>query len=191
MEKLDYEIWKDIPNYEGLYQASNLGNIKSLQHYNGIKITMREKILKPYKIRKYLGVKLSKNGIRKNCYIHRLILETFTINTYNKEQVNHINGNRYDNRLTNLEWCSGPENIKHSIQNKLHLKSQSTRAKKVNQYDLCGNFIKTWNSQTEAALAIQINPAQISMCCNKKIAKAGGYIWKFKQCKELEENNYG
>lgn len=83
------EIWKDMPNYEGLYQISNLGNVKSL-NYNR---TGEERVLKPVKVTKgYLKVKLCKNGEVKQYIIHRLVAETFIPNTSNKEQVNHING---------------------------------------------------------------------------------------------------
>lgn len=159
------EIWKDIPNYEGYYQASNLGNIRNYK-------TMR--ILKPYIIKKYYAVKLSKFGKTKNYYIHRLILETFIGNSNIKDEVNHINGKHFDNRLINLEWCTGAENLKHAIKNNL----RGSKRKKVNQYDMQGNFIKTWNSQSEPAFVLGIHVSGINACCKGNRNSAGNYIWK-------------
>lgn len=110
------EIWKDVPGYEGLYQVSNLGNVKSL-NYNK---TGNEKILKQ-KIRKntnYLVVCLCKKGLHKDKFVHRLVLEAFNPNkndtksfkdeiiNYDKLVVNHIDENKHNNCINNLEWCT-------------------------------------------------------------------------------------
>ena len=95
------EIWKDIPDYEGLYQVSNLGRVKSFQRN-------REMILKPRDNKLgYLKVILSKNKINKNIFVHRIVLLVFKPEIYfNKADVNHMDGNKYNNKLTNLEWCT-------------------------------------------------------------------------------------
>lgn len=119
------EIWKDIPNYEGLYQASNLGNIKRLSKidYKGInncKRIFKEKIHKPVLQKSgYLLCALTKNKITKKYLVHRIIAETFIKNEFNKKQVNHINGIKNDNVIENLEWCTRNENTIHAWKNGL------------------------------------------------------------------------
>ena len=108
------EIWKDIEDYEGIYQISNLGNVKSL-NYRG---TKQERLLKliPNKIG-YINVQLCKNGIVKPFYVHRLVAIAFLNKDNNKNEVNHINMVKTDNRVENLEWCTKSENIIHSVNN--------------------------------------------------------------------------
>jgi hypothetical protein len=118
------EIWKDIQGYEGLYQISNLGNVKSLSRewkvgYGGIGRN-KTKILTPRldrskKGRYYLRIKISKNGKEKIFLIHRLIAEAFIPNLKNKPQINHIDGDTLNNSINNLEWCTPSENMKHAF----------------------------------------------------------------------------
>lgn len=115
------EIWKDIPNYEGYYKISNLGNIKSLQIGSGSKRKTRndpERILKPIKNNKngYMQINLCKNKIRKTYRIHRLVMLSFyPKHNFINAEVNHINGIIDDNRLENLEWCTHKENMEHAV----------------------------------------------------------------------------
>jgi len=115
------EIFKDIKGYEGIYQISNLGIVKSLTHYpKGRTGKQTGRVLKQITDKKgYVRVSLSKNGTRFNTSVHRLVALTFIPNTKNKPQVNHINGIKNDNRIKNLEWCTGSENVIHSIGNNL------------------------------------------------------------------------
>lgn len=112
------EIWKDIEGYEGLYQISNLGRVKSLErtiHAVNRDFHHSEIIRKPSEYRGgYLQVPLSKNKVRKMAKIHRLVAEAFIPNPDNKPQVNHIDSNRKNNRLDNLEWVTPKENAVHS-----------------------------------------------------------------------------
>lgn len=114
------EIWKDIKGYEGLYQVSNFGRIKSLERvaksnkFGGVR-TIKEAILHPtdngngYKI-----VGLRKAGRRKNCYIHRLVALAFIPNPNNLKYINHIDYDRENNKVSNLEWCTQKENVNYS-----------------------------------------------------------------------------
>lgn len=105
------ETWKDIPNYEGLYQASTIGNIKSLKFNRGNK----EKVLKGRPARHgYLRIALYNNGIRIDDSVHRLVARAFCENTDNKPHVNHIDGDKTNNQAYNLEWCTHQENMQHA-----------------------------------------------------------------------------
>lgn len=118
------EIWKDVPNYEGFYQISNFGNVKSLDRITKKNRLEKRKIFgrslnKIECSNKYLSVRLSKNGIVKMKLIHRLVAISFLLNNQNKTQVNHIDGNKQNNILSNLEWVTHSENAKHAYINGL------------------------------------------------------------------------
>ncbi len=115
------EVWRDIKGYEGLYQVSNLGKIRSLRCWTGRIYLVRNKILNPSKNQKgYLQVQLCKNGKRKQCLVHRVVAEIF-IPHYDEKQdiVNHIDGNKLNNIVENLEWCTQKQNVQHAIKNNL------------------------------------------------------------------------
>lgn len=126
------EIWKDIKGYEGLYQVSNLGRVKALERkftYNINTKILKEKIKKQCETSKrngkqgYLCTRLKdKNGNSKCLYTHRLVAEAFIPNPDNKETVNHIDGNKHNNNVNNLEWNTFSENNKHAITLKLRPK---------------------------------------------------------------------
>lgn len=115
------EIWKDIPNYEGYYQASNKGNIRSLERFLVDSLGRKQRI--PFEILKnskdsagYTIFTLRKHNDKKQWKGHRLVAKSFIPNPENKPQVNHINGIKYDNRIENLEWVSAEENMKHAYE---------------------------------------------------------------------------
>jgi len=115
------EIWKDIKGYEGIYQVSNLGRIKSLEReipwnrWPGFRVILNEKILKPGLCRGYSRVTLSKNKQKNEFQVHRLVLEAFVEPCQDGLEANHKNFDRSDNRVENLEWVTRSENIKHSF----------------------------------------------------------------------------
>lgn len=113
------EIWKDVEGYKGLYQISNLGRVKSLKDNIG----NHRILIKKLSLNKngYFFVRLWKNGIAKNCYIHRLTMVGFNSNVENKRTINHKDGNKQNNNIDNLEWNTYSENENHAY--KLGLKS--------------------------------------------------------------------
>jgi len=122
------EIWKDIKDFENMYQVSNLGRVKSLPRIimrkDGKKQTIKGQFLKGSKDTKgYIQVELKKDGKRNIKVIHRLVALAFIPNVENKEQVNHIDGNKENNCTSNLEWCTCQENIQHAWKNELNVAS--------------------------------------------------------------------
>ena len=161
------EIWKDIHGFEGLYQVSNLGRIKS-EFREGTK----GGIIKQFVINKYLKVNLHKDGKEHFIYTHRLVALAFVPNPENKPQVNHINGNKYDNRAINLEWSTNAENLQHAIDTGLR------KFKKVGQFKN-GILIKEYPNCLQASKQTGIPQPNIWYCLNGKHKSCGGYEWKY------------
>ncbi|MBE6156961.1 MAG: hypothetical protein E7161_04395 [Firmicutes bacterium] len=119
------EIWKDIKNYEGFYQISNYGRVKSVERIRKGKTNQiylqKERILKQHLNKKtgYYQVYLTKNSVPKLFLCHRLVAKAFIKNSNNKVFVNHIDGNKKNNIADNLEWCTHSENIQHAYNNNL------------------------------------------------------------------------
>lgn len=174
------EIWKDIKGYEGKYQVSSLGRIKSLYRWNGKAFYSREHIIKSY-INKngYVYIALMKNNKNKNCRLHRLVAEAFIPNPENKLQINHIDGNKQNNRVDNLEWCTASENIQHAYDNNLN--NNDKQKIKIAQYDMNGNLLNVYQSLIEASNKTGVHLSKISLCINNKYKyrnKKEKYIWK-------------
>lgn len=111
------EIWKSIKGYEGIYEVSNYGRIKSLSRITSNNRRLKEKIINGgYYPNGYKLVCLRKNGINKNHLIHRLVAEAFILNPNNYSVVNHLDGNKKNNHVSNLEWCTQSDNLKHAIE---------------------------------------------------------------------------
>lgn len=167
------ELWRDVNGYEGLYQISNLGRVKSLKRKNKYKHN-EEIIMKELFDGNYLFIRLSKNSKKKNFLIHRLVAEAFIKEIKGKEYVNHKNGIKTDNRVENLEWVTASENTIHAIKNGL----KRLPNKKIIQIDN-NKIVKHWNSIKEASETLGINRANIGACCRNERKRAGNYIWKY------------
>ena len=174
------EIWKDIKDYEGLYQVSNLGRVKSLERLaksnnNNYRI-VKKKFLKKYEDKDgYIKVSLNKNAKSKAYAMHRLIAEAFIPNPNNYPCINHKDENKQNNNLENLEWCT----VKYN--NNYGTRIQRCKQKNqipIEQYDLNGNLIKKWISAKEVYNKLGYDFSMIRKCCNNKTYKAYDYIWK-------------
>lgn len=181
------EVWKDIQDYEGLYQVSNLGRVRSLGRpvFNAIKhgnIWRKGKILKPIKTQNtgYYCVSLVKDKHLKRKSIHRLVAEAFIPNPNDLPQVNHKDENKANNQVSNLEWCTSKyNNAFNGLNKRIALKNKNgKRSKAVGQYTLNGDKVKVWPSTHECARA-GFDRANISKCCHGKKKNYRGYIWKF------------
>lgn len=117
------EIWKDIPNFEGIYQVSNFGNVKVLDRYvnsaikNNTKVKRVGKMLKQYNKQNYYQVTLTVNNKRTYCKVHRLVALAFIPNPNNFPQVNHKDENTFNNHVENLEWCTAKYNCNYGTRN--------------------------------------------------------------------------
>ena len=153
------EVWKDIDGFEGLYQVSNYGRVKS-------RYAIRKK---PTTNNGYEIVKLCKNGEVKHSLVHRLVAQAFIPNPFNFPCINHKDENKRNNIVENLEWCTRAYNNKYS------------RAIKVVQYDKNGGYIGVWESIVDASNALHIDNSLISKCCRHKRKSAGGFIWEYEK----------
>ena len=176
------EEWRDIKGYEGKYQVSNLGRVKSL----GNNKSKKEKILDPKSnMYGYKEVRLSKEGKRKPYKVHRLVAIYFIPNPNNYKEVNHKDENKQNNRIDNLEWCSRLYNVRYS-------KVWTSNERPVLQYDKEGNFIKEYNSMSEAARSNNTTPQSIFASIKHGWYSANSK-WKYKEAiKEkdsIKDNN--
>ena len=167
------EIWKDIEGFEGLYQISNFGKVKSLHNRGGIK----ERILKPYKKKNgYLQVKLRNKNHIKYETIHRLVAQAFLPNPTKLPSINHKDENKENNNVDNLEWCSVGYNNTYgsrieSLKRKLN--------RRIKQYDLEGKFIKEYESVKQASQENNISMGNISSCAKGRYAQTHNYVFKY------------
>ena len=173
------EEWKDIEGYEGLYQVSNCGRVKSTQYWNGT----YERILTNNKDKNgYLSVALFKEGKRKWFFVHRLVAQAFLENPDNLNEVNHINENNTDNRAENLEYCSRKYNCNYGTRNQriVEKTKNGKLSKTVYQYTLDSKFIAEYPSTQEVERQLGYSSSNIRTCCRGKQKTAYGYKWTYK-----------
>lgn len=184
------EIWKDIKGYEGYYQVSNKGRVKSISrkivYKNNDIHYVNEKILTPcINKSKYLQVSLYINNKDTKEYIHRLVAKTFISNPDNLPDINHIDENKANNCVENLEWCTKKYNNNYGSHN---INAGKNHSISILQYDLKGNFIKEWQSAYKIKESFGYDVARINTCCHNKYGckTAYGYIWKFKRFLKIQ-----
>lgn len=173
------EVWKDISDYEGLYQVSNLGNVRSLDRIvkraTSPDYMLKGKILKPIDNgRGYKMVCFCRDGIVKREYVHRIVAKTFIPNPHNLPEINHRDENTNNNRADNLEWCDRKSNVNYG--NRAN-KYGVSRGKPV----VCIETGIVYHGVREATRQTGIHASDISACClqREKTKTAGGYHWSF------------
>ena len=178
---MEKETWKPVVGYEGLYEVSDWGRVKSLNFNN----TGKEGMLKPNPNGKgYLCVGLCNNGNQETCKVHILVMRAFVGECPEGYEVDHYDWNPENNMLENLSYQ--PKGINRARRSPEWKKNQAeavrkTLSKPVNQYTLDGEYVKTWESATDAARELGLSQGHISSCCNGKRENAGGFIWKLKE----------
>ena len=164
------EIWKDIKDYEGLYQVSNLGRVKRIT---------TGRVLKPLKhANGYLMVKLSKNSIVYTKTTHRLVAEAFIPNPEHKSEINHIDENKTNNNVSNLEWMTRKENINHG--------TRTERMSKTQSIPIIATNIKTGESKEfygarACARQLGLTHGNITSVLKGRYKQTGGYTFKYKE----------
>jgi hypothetical protein len=183
MTSVKDEIWKPVKGYEGLYEVSNFGRVKSLErvvnsHPANCKRTLPEKIRTGHVSKKlgYAMITLSANNVNKSVYIHRLVAEAFIPNPNNLPMINHKDEDKTNNSIDNLEWCTAKYNMAYS---NVFACAKTRNSKPVRQYDYDGNLIKEYASSNEAGRAMGVRPYCISFCCRGKIGSVKGFLWKY------------
>ena len=171
------ETWKNIKGYEGLYQVSNMGRVKSLERKDSLGRIVKERVLKTApNAQGYPIVSLCAGGRQKIFKVHRLVCQAFHKNPENKPCVNHIDENKTNNCASNLEWCTYAENNSHGTHNERVAKA---RSKPVGQYTRYGDLVKVWPSTQEAERQAGFNHGNISEVANGNRKTAHGFIWKY------------
>jgi hypothetical protein len=183
------EIWKNVKGFNGIYQVSNLGRLKSFKENKNGRILSNIN-----RQGGYLSVVLGYRGLKKYTRIHRLVAETFIPNPDNKPEVNHIDGNKQNNCVSNLEWVTRKENAAHAMKHNpnilkgMNRYNQFIRPKNIRQYSLDGKFIAEFPNAVEASKRTGIcgrNILQVANATEYKPGKvrhqAGGYVWRFSE----------
>ena len=165
------EKWRPIEGYEGLYEVSNYGDVKSMDYNH----TGKEKILRTQINRGYVQVALTTNNKQKRFYVHRLVAQAFIPNPDNLPQVNHKDEVKTNNSVDNLEWCTVKYNNNYGTAIERSHKSQ---LKPIKQYTLDGEFVREWASIAEAGRN-GFSAGCVCMCCKGKNENHNNFVWKY------------
>lgn len=180
------EIWKDIPNYIGYYQVSNMGRIRSVDRFvkvNVKTIFLKGKVKKQYKTKKgYLTINLSKDGVTNTMFVHVVVLTSFVQRPKGLNQINHKDENKTNNALTNLEYCDCKYNQNYgtcNLRKSLATINDIKRSKRVLQYTLDGQLIKEYPSLHQMVRDTGFSRTHIRSACNGKLHTAYGFKWNW------------
>lgn len=174
-ENKNIEIWRDVVNYEGLYQVSNFGNVKALG--NGKTHNKHVHLLKQYTSYGYKRVGLCKDGKVNYFQVHTLVGKAFIKNENNLLYINHKDENKSNNHVENLEWCDIKYNCNYGTRN---IRVANAHSKRVYQYSKDKTkLINTYKSLSEAERQTKIQHSHISECCNGKLEHIGGFYWSY------------
>ena len=186
------EIWKPIVDYEGYYEVSNLGRVRSVDRYvprkNQSPQYFEGKILKPaINPAGYAWVRISNGRTVKMCRIHRLVAEAFIPNPNNYPIINHKDENKQNNSIDNLEWCTYSYNATYNNSMRARINTRNKNQsygceKKVYQYSLSGELVKIWKSLADVTRNLHLSCGCIANCCRnmKYRHTAYGYKWSYK-----------
>lgn len=167
-EDVPEEEWRDILGFEGLYQVSSYGNVRTIKR-GEVEMSQQENR------NGYMTVHLRDKGIERRAMVHRLVAEAFIPNPNELRDVNHKNGDKSDNGVENLEWASHSDNMAHSF------RELGKNVRHIVQLDLDNNFIERWNSIVEASEATGICRTNIGECCRGNRKHTKGYKWKYEE----------
>ena len=177
---METEIWR-TPIDKGIkyekYQVSNYGRLKNLNYRN----TGRAKLMNPWEDKDgYLKIGLRKNRKTDSTFVHRLVAQTFIPNPENLPEVNHIDEDKTNNRVDNLEWKSHRDNCNHGTRNERMTKAKinGKTSKKVLQFTLSGEFIREWPSTKECGRN-GFDQSSVSKCCRGKLPHYKGFRWEY------------
>lgn len=179
------EVWKDIPGYEGLYQVSNYGSVMSLNY-------ARRGYAKPLTPKRNnsgrLWVELTKDGVKKQMLVHRLVGLVFLPNPNGYPQINHKDENPRNNRADNLEWCTPKYNVNYFLERrdpdwfkcrKATDKYGKRLTLSIYQFSKSGTLIRRWDNSRQITVALGWSDWSISECCRGNRKTAYGYIWRY------------
>lgn len=185
------ERWKDIEGFEGYYQVSNIGRIRSVDRcaksYNGERI-VKGKVLKPVMSKKtgYYQINLYKGGKKRGFNVHFLVAMAF-VEQNGKPFVNHKDGRKTNNVADNLEWVTNRENQHHALKLGLNKNygAKNYKARCVRQLDGEGNLIKEWGCINDAVRELGIQQPNVVKCCKGERKTAGGFVWEYAEVKSV------